>query len=150
MKRLLALAVAGMLLASACGSDDLDQSTTTGAPINTTTIATDQPTSSTGTATPTTAGDPVLLTVGLRSLGSCDDILDYYINNALELVGPYGLGGGDFRTFEVEAVTVTSAAARIRIFAVGAFVHRHQRAGGGSGRGRLGQDRRPLHLFTVG
>ena len=111
MKRLLALAVAGMLLASACGSDDLDQSTTTGAPINTTTIATDQPTSSTGTATPTTAGDHVLLTVGLRSLGSCDDILDYYINNALELVGPYGLGGGDFRTFEVEATTATAAAA---------------------------------------
>ena len=94
MKRLLFLAVAGMLLASACGSDDSAQGATTVATTNTTTTSTRDP------VAPTT-GDPVLLTVGLRSFGSCDDILDYYINNALELVGPYGLDGGDFRAFGV-------------------------------------------------
>ena len=115
MKRLLVLALAGILLASGCGSDDSDQSTTTVVTTDTTATPTDQPTSSTGTPTPTTAGDPVLLTVGLRSFGSCDAILDYYIENALELVGPYGLGGGDFRTFEgddmaAEAMADTAAA----------------------------------------
>ena len=93
MKRLLVLAVAGMLLASACGSDDSDQGATTVATTNTTTTSTDQPISTRDPVTPTTS-DPVLLTVGLRSFGSCDDILDFYIENALELVGPYGLGWG--------------------------------------------------------
>ena len=85
MKRLLALALAGMLLASACGSDDSDQGATT--------------------------GDPVLLAVGLRSFGSCDDILDYYIENALELVGPYGLGGEDLQRIWVAAEASPAAAA---------------------------------------
>ena len=76
------MAAAGALLVSACGSDDSDQGATT---------------STRDPVAPTATGDPVLLTVGLRSFGSCDDILDYYIENALELVGPYGLGGGDFQ-----------------------------------------------------
>ena len=101
MRRLLAVAVASMMLASACGSDDPGPSTTSVATTTTTTTtvadaATDQPTSTTRADTPTTAGGggPVLVTVGLRTFASCDDILNYYIENALELVGPYGLGGG--------------------------------------------------------
>ena len=98
MKRLLAVAVASMMLASACGSDDPGPITTSVATTTTTvaTAGTDQPTSTTRADTPTTVGggEPVLVTVGLRTFGSCDDILNYYIENALELVGPYGLGGG--------------------------------------------------------
>ena len=101
MKRLLAVAVASMMLASACGSDDPGPittsvaTTTTTVATTTTTAATDQPTSTTRADTPTTAGggEPVLVTVGLRTFASCDDILNYYIENALELVGPTGWVG---------------------------------------------------------
>ena len=100
MKRLLAATLAVLLVASACGAEDQDQtattlSTTTGATVTDTTRA-EQPTSTTRgvTGATTGSGGPVLVTVGLRTFGSCDAILSYYIENALELVGPYGLDGG--------------------------------------------------------
>ena len=118
MKRLLAVAVASMMLASACGSDDPGPITTSVATTTTTvataaTAATDQPTSTTRADTPTTAGggEPVLVTVGLRTFASCDDILNYYIENALELVGPYGLGGGGRRLRGDDEMMVEEAAA---------------------------------------
>lgn len=100
MKRLLIAAVAALLVASACGTDDEGRTATT---VSATTAATttdttraEQPTSTTRGDTATTAGGggPVLVTVGLRTFASCDAILSYYIENALELVGPYGLDGG--------------------------------------------------------
>lgn len=96
MKRILALTVVGMMLVSACSADvdvQIPDTTTAGTPETT---AVDQPDTTTRPDPPSTAtvGDPVLVTVGLRTFGSCDEILSYYIENALELVGPYGLGGG--------------------------------------------------------
>ena len=104
MKRFLILAVVGMMVFSACGADAEVQPSDTSAAATTETTTTsettattaeDRPTASTRPDTATgTDGVPVLLTVGLRTFASCDDILDYYIENALELVGPYGLDGG--------------------------------------------------------
>ncbi|MDE0187636.1 MAG: beta-propeller domain-containing protein, partial [bacterium] len=99
MKRLLTAALAVLLVASACGTDDEGQTTTT-APATTAattdTTRAEEPTSATPGTTGATAGNggPVLVTVGLRTFASCDAILSYYIENALELVGPYGLDGG--------------------------------------------------------
>lgn len=100
MRRLLAAAVAALLVASACGTDDQGQTATTvphtTAATTTDTSRAEQPTSTTRATTATTAGGggPVLVTVGLRTFASCDAILSYYIDNALDLVGPYGLDGG--------------------------------------------------------
>ncbi len=100
MRRLLAATVAALLVASACGADDEGQTPTTAsattAVTTTDTTGAEQPTSTTRGDTATTAGSggPVLVTVGLRAFASCDAILNYYIENALELVGPYGLDGG--------------------------------------------------------
>ncbi len=101
MKRLLAVTVVGMMLAAACGSDDPGETgatvatTATSAVATTTTSTVNQPTSTTRVGTPTTGSGaaPTLLAVGLRNFPNCDDLLDYYIENALEQVGPYGLGG---------------------------------------------------------
>lgn len=95
MRRLLTLTAVGMMLVSACSTDgEVSPETTAGAPSTETTAA--EPATTTTRSDPTTTGGggPVLLAVGLRTFGSCDDILSYYIENALELVGPYGLGGG--------------------------------------------------------
>ena len=95
MRRFLTLAAVGMMLVSACSTDgEGSPETTAGAPSTETTAA--DPATTTTRSDPTTTGEggPVLLAVGLRTFGSCDDILNYYIENALELVGPYGLGGG--------------------------------------------------------
>ncbi|MDE0675463.1 MAG: beta-propeller domain-containing protein [bacterium] len=101
MKRLLASTVAALLLASACGADDGGGQTPTTASATTSattgdTTGGEQPITTSGTATGAIAGagGPVLVTVGLRTFASCDAILSYYIENALELVGPYGLDGG--------------------------------------------------------
>jgi len=96
MKRLLTAAVAALLVASACGTDNEGQTATTVSATTTETTSAEQPTSTTRGDTATTAGSggPVLVTVGLRTFASCDAILSYYIENALELVGPYGLDGG--------------------------------------------------------
>lgn len=100
MKRILTLTAVGLMLAAACSSDaDVEippEETTITTDIPETTVA-GQPTSTTrgaGTTETTAGGGPVLVTVGLRTFGNCDEILDYYIRNALELVGPYGLEGG--------------------------------------------------------
>lgn len=97
MRRTLIVTVVGMMLVSACRADvdtqvpPDDTTTVAGAPETTARAGT---TSTTPTAAPTTAGGgPTLVTVGLRTFGSCDDILSYYVENALEQVGPYGLGG---------------------------------------------------------
>jgi uncharacterized secreted protein with C-terminal beta-propeller domain len=91
MKRLLTLTAVGMMVVAACSADAEVEtpSEVTNAIETTVTTGEDRP-------TPTTGGGegPVLMTVGLRTFGSCDEILGYYIENALELVGPYGLGGG--------------------------------------------------------
>lgn len=100
MKRLLAATLAVFLVASACGADDGDQTPTTAAATTSATTGdtanAEQPTTTSGGTTGATAGSggPVLVTVGLRTFASCDAILGYYIENALELVGPYGLDGG--------------------------------------------------------
>ena len=94
MKRLLVLVAVAVLLVSACADAEVDappeETTSTAAPQTTASV---EPTSTTRPAT--TAGNgPVLVPVGLRTFDSCDAILNYYIENALELVGPYGLDGG--------------------------------------------------------
>ncbi|MCE2528083.1 MAG: beta-propeller domain-containing protein [Actinomycetia bacterium] len=116
MKRLLALLVAGLMWVSACSADVEVQTppeTSTTAPSVETAVE-EQPPSTTRAGTQTTSGDdgPRLVTVGLRTLGSCDEILDYYIENALKLVGPYGLDGGPqiFRTDAMDAEVMEEAA----------------------------------------
>ncbi len=119
MERTLVLAVAAMLVA-ACGADGdgaIPETTTTAAIGDTTatttdTTAGDQPASTTRPETPSTGagGDPTLVTVGLRTFSNCDAILDYYIENALELVGPYGLGGGPVHFGEVREEAMAEAA----------------------------------------
>ncbi|MCQ3802656.1 MAG: beta-propeller domain-containing protein [bacterium] len=116
MKRLLILMVVGVMWVSACSADVEVQTppeTSTTAPSVETTVE-EQPPSTTGAGTQTTSGDdgPRLVTVGLRTFGSCDEILDYYIDNALELVGPYGLDGGPqiFRMAAMDAEVMEEAA----------------------------------------
>ncbi len=41
-----------------------------------------------------TSGPPGVFAAALETFDSCDELLDYYITHALDLVGPYGLGGG--------------------------------------------------------
>ncbi len=101
MKRLAVLAMVVALLVSACGSDDA--SPVTSDPVGTNPTSTTEDPSTTTTESVNTAttrganggtnGGPRLVTVGLRTFPTCDDILDYYIENALERVGPYGLNG---------------------------------------------------------
>jgi uncharacterized secreted protein with C-terminal beta-propeller domain len=45
-----------------------------------------------GTTT-STAGTPGVFASALETFGSCDDLLGYYVDHALDLVGPYGLPG---------------------------------------------------------
>jgi len=47
-------------------------------------------TSSIGTSPP---GGPGLFGASLYTVGGCDDLLSYYVDNAIDLVGPYGLPG---------------------------------------------------------
>ena len=116
MKRLITLTAVVMMLVSACGADGevqiTSETSTTAAPVETTVV--EQTTSTTGAGTATTRRDdgPMLVTVGLRTFRSCDEILDYYIENALELVGPYGLDGGPqiFRTDAIEEEAMAEAA----------------------------------------
>ena len=49
-------------------------------------------TSSIGTSSPHT-GSPGLFGASLYTVGSCDDLLSYYVDHAVDLVGPYGLSG---------------------------------------------------------
>ncbi len=49
-------------------------------------------TSSIGTSSPGT-GSPGLFGASLYTVGSCDDLLSYYVDHAVDLVGPYGLPG---------------------------------------------------------
>lgn len=115
MKRLLTLMVAGVMLASACSADvdvEIPSDTSTIATTPQTTVD-QEPASTTAASTSTTGGEPgpMLVTVGLRTFRSCDEILDYYIENALELVGPYGLEGGQpviMEAMEEEAMAASS------------------------------------------
>ena len=97
MRRILTLTAVGMMMVAACAEGEVQSppDDTTTAAVTPETTASGGTTSTTRTATPTTegAGGPTLVTVGLRTFRSCDDILNYYIENALEQVGPYGLGG---------------------------------------------------------
>ncbi len=104
MKRLLALAVVGMLLASACGSDQ--EGPNTSDPVTTTSVATtEEPSTTTSGGT----DGPTLMNVALRTFPTCDDILDYYIENALEQVGPYGLDGPGYILETLDEAAADSA-----------------------------------------
>jgi hypothetical protein len=48
--------------------------------------------------------DGLVLAGALTSFDACDDFLDYVQQRALEIVTPYGLGGGGWRGGDVEAV----------------------------------------------
>ncbi len=114
MKRLIILVVAGSMLGSACGADSNGEvpAETTLATGTTAATDTDPPTSTTGTVTTGGGEGPTLVTVGLRTFRNCDEILDYYIENALEQVGPYGLEGSRFffeRADEEMAMAAESA-----------------------------------------
>lgn len=77
MKRLIIGSVVGALLIAACTSGQVDSSGST--------------TSTTNAETP----DPKFLEAGsLTAFDACDDLLDWIVPEALELVGPYGLGYG--------------------------------------------------------
>ncbi len=43
--------------------------------------------------TATTAGGPTIVGAAFETFGSCDELLTYYIDHAVDLVGPWGLGG---------------------------------------------------------
>lgn len=45
-----------------------------------------------GTTDP--SAPPGVFAAALETFGSCDELRDYYVTHALDLVGPYGLGGG--------------------------------------------------------
>lgn len=56
-------------------------------------------------------GDPVTAQfVGLQPVGSCDALLDHYVDNALELVTPWGLGGQGVVFMEGDVVEEAAAA----------------------------------------
>jgi hypothetical protein len=77
-----------LALAGCTQSDDGSSQDATGS-----TRSPSTPTSTAGGPT-TGSGDPVTARfVGLQPVGSCDALLDHYVDNALELVTPWGLGG---------------------------------------------------------
>ncbi|CUR57493.1 exported hypothetical protein [metagenome] len=51
----------------------------------------------------------VLANADLTTPGSCDDLLDSYVDRALEEVGPYGWGGGPIVMFDAQAGSEASA-----------------------------------------
>ncbi|MEX1043302.1 MAG: beta-propeller domain-containing protein, partial [Acidimicrobiia bacterium] len=42
---------------------------------------------------------PAIVGSAFQTFSNCDDLLDYYVSNAVDMVGPYGLGG-HFRMFD--------------------------------------------------
>lgn len=74
MRRIAALLMALAVVAAACGGEGTTTTTTT---------------------EPGAAGDPPvgLFASSLQVANSCDDLLDHYVEHALELVTPYGLPG---------------------------------------------------------
>lgn len=46
-----------------------------------------------GSTTTTPSGDGAIVGAAFQTFSNCDDLLDYYITHALDIVGPYGLGG---------------------------------------------------------
>ena len=86
MRRLAALVALSMVVA-ACASDD---------PLATTTTQ--------------DSGPIGVFASELVVLDTCDDLLDYYVSNALEIVGPYGLGGHGGPWFDTPDVMEDTAA----------------------------------------
>lgn len=43
-----------------------------------------------------TVGGPAVVGAAFATFGSCDELLDYYVGHAVELVGPWGLGYGGY------------------------------------------------------
>ena len=64
-------------------------------------------------ADPAPGGAPPisLANADLVVAGSCEDLLDSYVDRALDLVGPYGWGGGPIVTFDSQAGSDVSEAA---------------------------------------
>ena len=60
---------------------------------------------------PPTAPPLVLANADLTVPGSCDDLLDSYIERALEQVGPYGWGGGGIVMFDAQSGDASSPSA---------------------------------------
>lgn len=86
------------LLASACSSpsDDLVATTTTSPP------------TSVSSTTSLGSGEVVLQPASLTQAPDCDQLLGFYQERALEIVGPYGLGG-DFGIYPVSDTTMEAA-----------------------------------------
>ena len=84
MNRLLASAAVLTLLFAAC---------TTGTTGNTDPTSVDDTTATTRAQ----SGAPSLVAASLQVADDCDALLDYFIKQAIEQVGPWGLGGRDFR-----------------------------------------------------
>jgi hypothetical protein len=53
---------------------------------------------------------PAIVGSAFQTFSNCDDLLDYYISHAVDIVGPYGLGGPMWR-FDMVAETAASDSA---------------------------------------
>jgi uncharacterized secreted protein with C-terminal beta-propeller domain len=84
MRKTTLILIALALVLSACTGDTTDSSPTTTEPASTTPTIVRPPRPITG----------VLASQSLVQFDACDDFLDYVIEHALELVGPYGLQTG--------------------------------------------------------
>lgn len=56
-------------------------------------------------------GPPEVFASALFQVGSCDQLLEYFIDQAVDLVGPYGLPGAGLVFYGAEDATATTAAA---------------------------------------
>ena len=57
----------------------------------------------------TTTTPPTIVGSAFQTFSNCDDLLAYYIEEAVEIVGPYGLGGPMWMAFD-DALETTAAA----------------------------------------
>lgn len=55
------------------------------------------------------ASPPATAATGLTPYTDCDDLLEYYRSNALDLVGPYGLGGGPYYPYATDDMALLSS-----------------------------------------
>ncbi len=101
MTRIITLAAVLILTLSACTVGGNETPSTSAAGATGTTQAAG------GTSQP---GVPSLVAASLQRADDCDALLDYFIQQAVEQVGPWGLGGGGFYRFDDFAFEEAAAA----------------------------------------
>ncbi len=135
--RTLTLAAALVLTLSAC--------TSTGGGGGTDPTLDAGPTSSTGSGNGGSqpfGQTPSLVAASLQVANDCDDLLDYFIKQALEQVGPWGLQGGGFAFRDFGFAEEAAADTASQGGGDGSPTIGHQRAGRRRRRSRHRQGRR--------